>query len=320
TAKSALGSASDRVAMIAPNRTIGGMFHDRTRVTDDMPVLLREIRKLIHVNTDSVCLFGAGAGGDAAWMAATMYSFEFTGLIANDSYPHVPYPEQTYTLLLPNLNELSVLSIWSAGGADGSPDVSPIAAFNRAIVAYARRRSLPIKGVELPGVANTSIQLPLKETGAILDGRRSGVRYQVQHWFRYRGQGDCGWLRATEIVGDVWDDDQISIVPAPTTDGDRFITDKIAEKLAFISGGIEGQNISIETRRCGGVELRLSPEHVDFEKPITIVCNGRKRFEGLIRPSVADLLESAYEDWDFQHPVYARKTFSIRTDSPIEGP
>jgi pimeloyl-ACP methyl ester carboxylesterase len=316
----ALGSACDPVVVIAPNRTLGGMFHERTPAANDLPALLREIRKHIHVDADSVFLFGMGAGGDAAWMAAIMYSFEFVGLVAVDSFPRVPYPEQTYTLLLPNLNELSVLSVWNAGGADGSSDVSPVAAFNRAIVDFAKRTSLPIVGVELPGAANTSVQLPEEETEAILDGRRSGVRSQVQHWFRYRGQGDCGWIRATEIAGDVWEDDQLSIVPAPTTDRDRFITDTIAEKSAFIGGRIDGQNITIETRRCGGVELRLAPGQADFTKPIIIVCNGRKRFEGLIRPSVADLLESAYEDWDFQHPVYARKTFAIRTDSPFEGP
>jgi pimeloyl-ACP methyl ester carboxylesterase len=319
-AKSALRSACDPVAMIAPDRRLGGMFHERASAANDLPSLLREIRKHIHVDTDSVSLFGAGAGGDAAWMAAIMYSFEFAGLVAIDSYPRIPYPEQAYTLLLPNLNELSVLSVWNAGRADGSSDVSPVAAFNRAIADFAKRTSLPIVGVELAGAANTSIQLPEKETEAVLEGRRSAVHPQVQHWFHYRGQGDCRWLRATEIAGDVWEDDQLSIVPAPTTDRDRFITDTIAEKLAFVGGRINRQTITIETRRCGGVELRLSPGQVNFTQPIIIVCNGRKRFEGVIRPSVADLLESAHEDWDFQHPVYARKTFAIRTDSPVEGP
>jgi hypothetical protein len=117
----------------------------------------------------------------------------------------------------------------------------------------------------------------------------------------------------------VWEDDQLSIVPSPATDGDRFITDTIAEKLAFVGGHINGQTITIETRRCGGVELRLGPGQVNFTQPIVIVCNGRKRFEGLIRPSITDLLESAYEDWFFRHPVYARKTFAIRTDSPVDG-
>lgn len=309
-------------AWVMPAKPVGGSFHQRVAVGGDLPALMREIRRRIRVDCERVYLFGIGDGGDAAWMTAIMYSSEFAGVMVAGGYPRIQYPQQAYTLFLPNLRDLPVLALWNGPGAPGHSKTFASTVFNRAIAEYAKRSSLRITGVELTDDWGTFglFRKAEREIAGILSERRPDAPFIVQKWFRIPEQGDCGWLRATEIAGDVWEDDQLSIVPAPTTDGDRFITDTIAEKSAFVGGRIDGQTLRIETRRCGGVELRLSPEHVDFEKPITIVCNGRKRFEGLIRPSVSDLLESAYEDWDFQHPVYARKTFAIRTDSPFEGP
>ena len=133
----------------------------------------------------------------------------------------------------------------------------------------------------------------------------------VRLWFRYPEQGNAGWLRATDLAGDVWDDEQISIAVTASSDRDGFITETIKQKLFYIGGQIDGQTITVETKRVAAIELRLSPEQVDFSKPVTIFINGRNRFEGLLEPSIKDLLESAYEDWDFQHPAHVRKSFSI---------
>jgi hypothetical protein len=130
-------------------------------------------------------------------------------------------------------------------------------------------------------------------------------------WLRYLPQGNAGWLRATELAGDVWDDEQISIAVTASADRDDFITQTFKQKLFYLSGHIDGQTITIETKRIEGIELRLSPAQVDFSKSVVIVINGRKRFEGLLEPSIKDLLESAYEDWDFQHPAHWRKSFTI---------
>ena len=92
----------------------------------------------------------------------------------------------------------------------------------------------------------------------------------------------------------------------------------LKDKLFYIGGRIEDQTIHIETKRCAEIELRLFEKMVDFQKPITVIVNGRKRHEGLIRPSTTTLLEAAFEDWEFQRVVFAKLTFSIRADSSRE--
>ena len=80
--------------------------------------------------------------------------------------------------------------------------------------------------------------------------------------------------------------------------------------MAFLGGNVKGQTVTIQTRRCARVELLLPEGLVDFDQPITVRCNGKKRFEGLVPTSIETLLETAYDDWDFQRLRLARISFS----------
>ena len=314
----------DGCGLVALSRRIGGSFHQSPSDPDDLRFIIRELRKRIHIDTDQVYLYGNGRGGQAAWIAAIFHPDLFAGVITLSAYPPVPYPDQFYPILLGNLRNLPVLSLWPAS-EKGSPDprVESIAAHNRAIAELAQRLSVPIRGLEAPFEQSPLGHLPPwgSQEGPI-QSLRAAVRpppgRTVSHWFRYLGQGDVGWLHATKLAGDVWDDDQLSIVTSPTTDRDKFISDVLKEKLFYLGGRIDGQTIHIETKGCAEIELRLFDGMVDFARPITVLINGRKRHEGLVRPSAATLLESAYEEWEFQRLALAKLSFSIRADSARE--
>ena len=187
---------------------------------------------------------------------------------------------------------------------------APVTVVNQAILHFAQAASLPFEAATLAPNQTGVMPFPQREIAEVV----SKVRHpqaSVQLWFRYLPQGNAGWLRATDIAGNVWDDEQISIAVTASADRDEFITETIKQKLFYISGHIDGQTIAVDTKRVASIELRLSPEQVDFSLPVTAFINGRKRFEGVLEPSIKDLLESAYEDWDFQHPAHFRKTFSI---------
>jgi hypothetical protein len=55
---------------------------------------------------------------------------------------------------------------------------------------------------------------------------------------------------------------------------------------------------------------------LDWNEPINVFCNGKRRHQQRIGPSVRTLLEVAHENWDFQHLVAARFSLSVRTDAP----
>ena len=285
-------------------KPVGGSFHQPVNGAGDLLAVLREVRRRVRVDVDRVYLYGERAGADAAWVAAMMNPNEFAGVIAISGYPRLPYPEQSYALLLPNLRGTPFLSIWT----DDPTGQDSVSVVNKAIADFALAAGMQFETATLSQAGKTSIPSRVIEL-ATLKARQHHTR--VERWFRYLPQGDAGWLRATDLAGDVWTDEQIAIAVTAKEDRDEFVTETLKEKLLYLGGKIDGQTITIETKRIAAIELRLSPEQVDLAQPVVIIINGRQRFDGLLERSIKDLLEFAYEDWDFQNPVYVRKSFTI---------
>ena len=312
----ALGSAAREFVLVSPDRPVDGSFHQDRSSAGVLRRLMRLLRRRIHLDTDRVFLFGVGEGGDAAWMAGLTHPDLFAGAIVLSAHPHLPYPRQVYPFLLENLRRLPLLSVYAA--AEGDPPQTrseKVAAYNRAIVRLAAEKSLPIVGVEITATAPGVLKPPADRVAAMLAGRRPPSAGEVSLWFRYPAQGHAGWLRQTKFMHDVWEADQLSILASPATDHDRYITDVIQDKLAFLGARVDGQTITIETRRCARIELLIPQGLVDFSIPITVRCNGRKRYDRMIQPSIRTMLETAYQDWEFQHPAVARLSFNIKSSA-----
>ena len=309
----------DSCGLAALSRPIDGSFHQHPAAADDLRRIIRELRRRIHLDTDHLYLFGFREGGEAAWMASLFQPDLFAGVIVVASHPRLPFPQQVYPLLLPNLKDVPLAVIDPATNGPNTAPPSIMDAHLNAIVQLAGQTSLPIRRVTVGFDDGEYGILPrwdaAKDELAGIRGKfRTKPGRTVSHWFRYPAQGDVGWLRAVKTYGDVWTEDQLSIAVGPTTDRNAFITDVIKEKLFHLGGRVEGQTIHIETKRIAEVELRLFDGMVDFAKPITVIINGRKRHEGLVKPNIATLLESAYEEWEFQRLVFAKLPFSIRAD------
>lgn len=319
-----LGPAFYNACLLAAvSRSIGGSFHQHPAEADDLRRIIRELRRRIHLDTDRLYLFGFHEGGAAAWMASLFQPDLFAGLIVVASYPKLPFPQQVYPLLLPNLKDIPLLVIAPHRDETDAAGLSVLDAHLDAILEPARLNSLPMNKAIVPFDDGKFGAVPrwnaVKDAVAVIrDQTRVKPSRTVSHWFRYPAQGEIGWLRAVKTYGDVWTDDQLSISVAPATDRDTFVTDVFKDKLFHIGGRVVGQTIHIETKRIADVELRIFDGMLDFAKPITVIINGRKRHEGLIKPNIATMLESAFEDWEFQRLVFAKLAFSIRSDSSGE--
>ena len=310
-----LGDAIRGFVLVCPRTPIGGSFHQPLAASSDTGRFMRALRRRIHTDTNRVYLFGAGAGGDRAWLSAIMQADWFAGAVVMASCPPAPYPEQVYPLLLPNLRNVPVLSAWSPPNEELPSDHRfRIAAHNRGIVEFARRARLPITGLELPFTSPFSTTLPLNRVTPILTHCRPPVIRNVAHRFRYPEQGRASWLRMAEPREPIWQADQLAILPAAGTDRDAFIADTVRSRLPFLSGIVDGQTLTIESRGCARIDILLTEGLVDLDQPVTVVCNGRKRHTQPAEPSIKTLLDTAYEDWDVQRLVFAKLSISIRTD------
>lgn len=283
--------------------------------------LLTEFRRRVHVDEDRVYLLGAGVGADAAWQWTLVHPDVFAGLLVEDGYPRLPCATQLIPLLFENIPGLPVLSGWRAS-ADLPDEPHPekgilvrrdtaVAAHNRAIRDWPGRK-VHFHGAEWPADADraqrTHDPAALK---TFFNARRPAPAKTLTHRFRHPQQGRSAWLVQARFLGEVWTHPQLSILPGPTSDAETYLTSVLKEKLASMSGRIEGQTITLEVTHCDRVEVLLLPELVDLAKPVTLICNDKRRYDGLVRPSVATMLEHARQTWSFQRPVVAKLAFNI---------
>ncbi len=279
-----------------------------------MEIALRLVRTLARVDEDDVhyVAHDQSAGGEAL-MAAVTNADELASSqsLVSGGFGCV-FPEQLFPMLLGNTRHVAIDVLFDVGGAPARWPASTAHLF----IKTARDLRLPTKAAyplptgELAGWNGDAVKG--KPVGEM---RRPAGPVEVSHWFRYPEHGRAYWLRCTKFRGDVWESDQIDILPAPVTDRDAYISEILKSQLGYLGGRIDGQTITLETRRCEKVEILLGENFVDFSKPVVVRINGRTRHEGVVKPSIADMLEHARDEWRFQHPVMAKLRFDVRMDA-----
>ncbi len=306
-----VGQHAKGFVLVTVSRAVGGSFQQAPDEASDLRGLMREVRRRLHVDVDRTFLLGLKEGGDAAWNAALFHSDLFAGVVVVSGYPRLPYPEASYRLLLENSRIVPVVSAWSPDRGIAAPVV---AAHNEALHAIAERRSLPFVGVEDYRNSERTVGVFTEELAQLLAGRRPAIIDRVSHRFRYPRQGRADWLRQLRFEGDVWEASQLSILAGASVDRSEFVSSVIESRLAYLGAKVEGQTIVVESRKCGRIELCLPAGLVDLDRPVTVRCNGTRRFRGPVRTSARVVLESAFERWDFQRPAVARLSFSVRSE------
>ncbi len=299
------------VLIAMPRDLAGGAFASPSREAGEPANLLREIRQRCHVDTDRVYVVGAGGGnGAAAINLALFHTHWISGAIALEPVPDVPYPRQAYPFLLRNLAGTPLFIAYTGPSASrpASRPADELAPPDplEVIEAVADRQKLPVRVKRFEDISLS----PAKPwTDALVDvwnARRDANAHDVSHWFRYPAQGRMGWLRQEAFDGEPWEDSLITILSAPSTDFHTYATKVLQSKLAYLGGRIDGQRITITTQRTDRLELRLHEGLLDLSRPIEIEWAGHTRATVRVTPRISTVLETAYEDWDLQHPASVR--------------
>lgn len=267
---------------------------------------LKALRRKYHLDTDRVYLYGSGRGGDAAFTLAVMHSDAFAAVIIREGVLDVPYRRELRPLLLENLRHTPTHVVWT------QPDLRVNTLLPEREVRIALTSLFALRSAR-------SMELPISET-VLSEGRSADTAAlarlceqvrrcdvtEVSHRFRYPAQGQARFLRQGRLVPPVWEGNQIDIVVRPHVSQSTYITSVLESKLAYLYGKIEDQTITVNSRKCEIVELRIGLGLVDLTKPVLIKYNGKRRFEGRLPASISTLLTSAYEEWEFQHPPCVR--------------
>ena len=119
------------------------------------------------------------------------------------------------------------------------------------------------------------------------------------------------WLTLNKAVDGQLDYDALLIHGA----GDFFtwrLEHRVVERQgAAIEAVNHGDNtIDVTTRNVARFTVWLHPRMIDVAKPVTILVNGKQRFSGKVKPSLATALESYLRrnDWGLIYPMKAELT------------
>ena len=299
------------VLVALPRGFAGGCFAGSAAEALEPEDLLREIRLRYHVDVDRVYVIGAGEkNGAAAINLALFHAHWIAGVIALEPAPDAPYPRQAYPFLLQNLSNTPLFIARvsrPASQAQSRPaDERVLPDPLEVIQAVALREKLPISVTQIQDFRQAADGAWRNAIRELLHTRRQADARVVSHWFRYPVQGRVGWLRQETFDGEPWEDSLITVLSAPSTDFHTYATKVLQSKLAYIGGRIEGRRITISAERTDRLELRLHQGLLDLSQPIEIDWAGHTRTTVKVTPRISTVLETAYEDWDFQHPASVR--------------
>ena len=227
----------------------------------------------------------------------------------------LPQREGLYSYFLPNLNHLPMLMIWGElddQGPSGKPGSGGgIVSANRRLAQALERMQVPITLVELPGVGHLGVCPSPAQLAALLGSARQRYPPDVLHCFRFPGQGRAYWLKLVEFAGQPWEDDRLQIDLRPGEEAREALLRAIRRRLGRLKGKIEGQLITIHTKKVKTLDVLLHDALIDLDKPITIRMNGRLAFRGMVERRVQTLLELAAEEGDFERVFSARVRIAI---------
>jgi pimeloyl-ACP methyl ester carboxylesterase len=267
---------------------------------------LKELRRRYHVDTDRIYIYGHGTGGDAAFAYAVMHADVFAGVLIVDGTLDLSYRRELCALLLGNLRHTPLHLTWRRqelpeGEILGGREAW-VALTNRFLVAFARDNGLP-----LTAHAYDETDPPDESAWSkLFEHVRPANPSRVVHRFRYPAQAHAWSVRLSGFDDGFWTGDQIDIVASKGVDASDFVRSVLDAKLGSLAVTVGHHTIDISSTMADTVELSLNASAIDFTKDVTVTLNGKRRHEGRLKPSIATLLDSAYVQWEFQHPACVR--------------
>ncbi|MBX3395333.1 MAG: hypothetical protein KF841_08190 [Phycisphaerae bacterium] len=327
-----LGDHRDEYIVVAPDR-LGAMISDsgdeRTYngaisftfpygVVAQPRLLLEALRRKYHIDSDRVYLMGFSLGGHNTWMAGVMHSDCFAGIMPLATPMQVVGGDALYEELLANLRNLPIVFSWGEKDtldAKGNPDPSGgNAGISRMMAAVMQALGLDdFRGVEMAGAGHQDVVPPPAEFDWLLNRARRHYPKTIHQAFRLPQQSDAYWVSADALQCEPLSGETINVQFKPGEDPKLATRRFLVSRLGLIEATCKAQSIDLRTRNVGHVNLLLSDELLDLDKPIRINRGKKELFSGKVERDLRVMLREAARGWDFD------RLPSVRVVVPVAG-
>ena len=288
-------------------------------------LMLRELRRLVHLDGDRVYVTGFSQGCYATWSYATFYGDELAGALpvacTFDAAPEIP---GLWELLLPNVTNVPVLHVW--GSEDELPvygiDLTTVKGFaarlNVRVKELTERLGLNVRNYVVAGGGH-AYEPPADLAGQLLTKRRVPYPSLVRQRFRYLVQGRASWLEAVAWDGARWLPGPIQITAAPAKTREQSIGRMIAESTGLLEGEVRGQRIRVAQRHVRTLVLWLGEGMIDWNTAIEVTLDGELVFKGKIARDLYICLTEAARTFDFDRLRWAGLQLSRGSGAKLVG-
>ena len=274
--------------------------------------ILDAVARLVHVDANRVYAFGYSKGGFAAWYVTVYFADRFAGTVALAAgFDVAPGPDGFWQQFVQNVAHVPVLNSWG----DRDPLVvrdlaeQPAGTFaesNRWFARELRGMALPITNIEVPGAEHYQMPPPMTAVWETLSRRRAVDPARVTHTFRHLHQASAYWLEGLSWTGDSWGDPWPAREPARPGESEAAAFARTLEPLLGRLAGVrDGQVIRVTRTHIGDVVVWLGERSIDWDRPVTVECDGKTVFSGKLMPDAELALARAKATMDFERLCFA---------------
>lgn len=307
-ARGYLGARAAEFILAAPRGLDGPGFSEPPDREMRPRHLLIALRKRLHLDNDRVFIMGYSLGGHRTWLTVALHHDCFAGAMPLAGVLQLPGMDMLYRDVLPNVRNVFVLCAWGMndfGVENGQPKPGTgIAHYNAIMADMAHELKLErLSGFPLVGVGHVGVTPPAKELAELFGRKRDCWPHDVHHAIRIAQTGSAAWIRIESLIGETLPElgaGEIKFKLAPGQDADAALAKYLHTHIARVDARVSGQSVVLETQKCGSVRVLLHDELVDLSRPITVLRNRRKVFDGLVTPDLGLTLDEAVREWEFQ--------------------
>lgn len=303
-----LGPMIEEFVVVAPNDYRVSAMRSVRVPRSDHRIILREIRRRVHIDANRQFASGYSMGGHGSWTLAATMPDEFAALMpiaGSFANIHRSYDRE----LLPNMANTFIATIWGRGDVmNNKGEVSKhggIAGRNQALAILAHELKLPSLFHEFPNKGHGGVIPPDHILEEVFTKTRQPYPLSVRKTFRSTVHARAYWLEGEDWIGAILDGkSQIILEPRRGEDPrnpehiERMRERALRSRLGRIEGSIEDQTINIARRKVRTVIIWIGDNMIDWENPITVRLSSRRIYDGTLSPDLFLCLQQVDRTWD----------------------
>lgn len=274
----------DRIVVVPASWREAFWWHENQ--ADNLPAVLREVKRLYNVDDNRVSMTGISDGGTGAFFFAFKQPSEWASFLPYIGHPGVlrnPQGRDNNRLFFENLTAKPLYIV------NGELDRLYPAASLQSFVDVLEEARVEYVFRVIEGGGHNTRWLP-EETPAIEQFKTEHPRDPFPEFLQWVADRDDRYNRNMWL--------RLDRMESP-------------DFLAVLKVEREGNRFSVEATGVAGFSLLLNPDEIDFSQPVVVDVNGETVFEDMVEQSAEALLRWARETLDRQALVTAELGISL---------